>query len=121
MEPDSFTLLPPAHVLRANPVVTCMTDDMLAQDDHDDISWDWYTIAQTANGDYFTIDLHPQRLGRCYDSFHETHAMPGDSPILGFSFDEFLVRIIAHIQRSKDTDLGWEATLRSISLGDAYA
>lgn len=117
---DSFSVLPPRRVLLANPIVTCISEEELAQYGRDDISWDWYTIAQTANGDFFTIDLNPNRLGRCYDSFHETHASPGDSPILGFSFTEFLCRMMRHIQSSKATEWNWEETLKSISLEDAY-
>ena len=86
-----------------------------------EISWDWYTIAVTGNGDYFSIDLNPRRLGRCYDSNHETHALRGQTPILGFSFTEFLTRIIARIDNTRGTNWNWEeGGFDTMSLGDAF-
>ena len=38
------------------------------------ISESWYIIAHDFNGDYLTIDLGPERLGKCYDSFHELYS-----------------------------------------------
>ena len=78
---DSFSVLPPGRVVLANPLVCCMPEEEFRKlDGADDISWDWYAIAVDGNGDYFSIDLSPIRLGRCYDSGHETHAQVGDTP-----------------------------------------
>ena len=41
----------------------------------DDITVDWFIIADDSNGTYLSIDLDAERLGRCYDSFHETHGL----------------------------------------------
>jgi len=51
---DSFSVLSPLQVLPANPLIAFSE---LSQENDNDISWDWYSIAQTANGDYFTIGL----------------------------------------------------------------
>lgn len=120
---DEFTLLPARQVVLANPVVMATPEAELLKmcAEHRDISWDWYVIARDGNGDYMSIDLHPRRLGRCYDSFHETHANPGLTAILGFSFSQFLERIIAHIESTRTTNWNWVAGgLGTMSLGDAY-
>ncbi|MHC4252463.1 MAG: SMI1/KNR4 family protein, partial [Planctomycetota bacterium] len=72
------TVLPPARVKLANRQIALLQDAT----DSDDISWSWYTIADDGNGDYFTVDCAPQRLGRCYNSFHETHGIAGQTPIV---------------------------------------
>lgn len=120
---DSFSVLPPEKVVLANPVVCCIPEEQLRTMglDDDAISWDWYTIAVDGNGDYCSIDLNPRRLGRCYDSFHETHATRGGSPILGFSFTEFLTRLVARIESTRNSNWNWtEGGLGTMSLGDAY-
>jgi antitoxin YokJ len=59
-----------------------------------DISASWYALVFDGNGDYLSIDCHPERLGRCYDTFHETFASPGSTPIIATSFTELLVRLL---------------------------
>lgn len=60
----------------------------------DDISASWYALVFDGNGDYLSIDLHPERLGRCYDTFHETFASPGSTPIVATSFTDLLERLL---------------------------
>jgi len=60
----------------------------------DDISWSWYVLAVGDNSQYITIDLSPERLGYCYDSYWELH--PHDSEIIATSFTDFLSRILAN-------------------------
>jgi antitoxin YokJ len=79
-------IVPPDRVVPANPVI-------VGQEYADDITASWHIIADDGNGDYLTIDLHPERLGRCYDSFHETHGLVGDCPIIARSFSELLHRL----------------------------
>ena len=43
--------------------------------------------------DYISIDLAPERLGRCYDSYHDCHATDR-SCIVALSFTELVNRII---------------------------
>jgi len=66
-------------------------NDLLAS--KEDISWAWYIVGEGENGQLITIDLAPERLGRCYDSFWDCHAMPGYSPIVAKSFTELLLRL----------------------------
>jgi hypothetical protein len=86
-------IVPPTQCLLANPVILGRRSEEARQDSGDDISWSWYIIAQDENGDYLSIDFDQQRLGRCYDSFHETHGLVGDTPIIARSFTELLTRL----------------------------
>jgi hypothetical protein len=54
------------------------------------IEHSWYALAHVRDGDYFGIDLLPQRLGRCYDCFHETYGSPGYCNVIALSFTELL-------------------------------
>lgn len=78
-------VLPPVAVVRANPVI-------VGQRVEGDRSDDWYLIAHDGNGDYLTLDCSPERAGHCYDSFHETHGLAGQTPIIARSFTESLAR-----------------------------
>lgn len=60
----------------------------------DDITASWYVIAVTDNGDYVSIDLDPDRLGRCYDSHHEVHGLAGECPVIALSFSELVERLL---------------------------
>jgi len=98
----------PKEVVPANPVIA-------GEQVGDDISASWYVIANDGAGEYLTIDLHPQRLGRCYDSFSDRHGVAGSCPIIATSFTDFLERLVANQGRH------WywlEPDFRS--LGDAY-
>src|SRR5436190_21183044 len=56
----------------------------------------WYALAHVRDGNYFAIDLHPSRLGRCYDVFHECFLdMPDECAIIALSFTELLQRTAA--------------------------
>lgn len=77
-----ISIVSPARFRRANPVV-------LKSDCIDDISYHWFIVAENA-GDIITIDCHPDRLGRCYDSHFEGHAMPGSCPIIARGFTSLL-------------------------------
>ena len=115
-----LVILPPDKVLLANPVISSISETEFSIYGKDDISWSWYVIAATDNGDYFSIDLSPERAGRCYDSFHETHALRGNTDVIAHTFTEFLERIF-HLLRSCQSDGGfWEDKLKSLCLSDAY-
>ena len=81
----------------------------------DDISNDWFVIGRSGEEQYFSIDLASDRVGRCYDSFWETHASPGESPIVARSFTEFLDSLL----KAEGQYWYWLAEGFS-SLGDAY-
>lgn len=61
-----------------------------------DISDQWFTVASDGNGDYLSIDLGVAHNGRCYDSFHETHALVGSTPVIASSFTDLLARLLAN-------------------------
>ena len=81
------SVVPPQEVVPANPVIVGEVVD-------DDISESWHILADDLNGDYFTIDLSKKRLGRCYDSFWDSHAQVGDCKIVAVSFTDFLTRML---------------------------
>ncbi|MDF9801441.1 hypothetical protein OKW21_006750 [Catalinimonas alkaloidigena] len=59
--------------------------------DIDDISNNWFLIGKEDNlGQYISIDLSEGKRGQCYDSFHETHGLVGNSPIIAKSFSDLL-------------------------------
>ncbi|QYR24100.1 SMI1/KNR4 family protein [Paenibacillus sp. sptzw28] len=81
----------------------------------DDISSHWYVIGKGGTSEYISIDLAPERYGRCYDSFAETFGLAGDSPIIASSFTELLKRLIDN----KGERYYWLDD-NFIPIGDAY-
>lgn len=109
----------PRGFVLANPII--LTDVFEEPDSIDlanieHVSWAWYLVSKNHGGEYITVDLAPARLGRCYYSFWDSHAMRGGSPIIANSFMELLERLLA----AKGQEGGyWEAP-GFVSLGDAY-
>ncbi|MBP1960824.1 SMI1/KNR4 family protein [Paenibacillus aceris] len=103
-----YRVIPPIEINLANL-------EILGEEVEDDITKDWYTIVDCGNGDFITIDLHPERLGRCYDSFHETHGLVGETPIIALSFAELLDQLF----QFKGNRIFWLED-NFIALGDAY-
>lgn len=60
----------------------------------DDITSSWYIFAEGRSGEFVTVDLHPSRRGRCYDSYIDRHGIVGSCPILALSFTEFLKEVL---------------------------
>lgn len=107
-EPCSWEVLAPDNFTLANPIIVGKLCEY-------DISSEWYTICRDNNGNYITIDLNPERLGRCYDSFLEVHGLVGDCAVVANSFTELLSQLI----KSKGKNLYWlESDFKR--LGDAY-
>jgi hypothetical protein len=104
----SHFILPPDAVVLANLV-------LVGERARDDRSDSWYLIAHDGNGDYLTLDCGPERTGWCYDSFHETHGQPGETPVIAHSFTDLLARCYAN-------QGGYPYWLRADfgPLGDAY-
>jgi antitoxin YokJ len=113
--PYSVTIVPPTRCVLANPVILGEVSELAQVEEGEDISWSWYIIADCGNGDYLTIDLSQERLGRCYDSFHETYGLRGDTPIIARSFTE----LVTSLYERRGQYWYW---LRPdfISFGDAY-
>jgi hypothetical protein len=85
-QPYSIRLVPPEMFVKANPVIRgCHGDG--------DISFDWFIAAQS-QGEYITIDLGRGRVGRCYDSFWDRHALRGSSPIIALTFTELVRELV---------------------------
>lgn len=102
VSPDRFVL--------ANPVIVKELCEY-------DISSDWYIIGDDRNGNYITIDLNKGRLGKCYDSHSDCHAIAGSCPVIANSFTELLIRIIE--TKGEGTCWYWYEDDFD-SLGDAY-
>lgn len=103
-----FRVVGPEAFVQANSVIAGVTGE-------DDISYSWYILGRGGSHEHVTIDLDESRLGRCYDSFWDRHAVAGSSPIIALSMTDLLSRIFAN--RGKpwywlQPDYG--------SLGDAY-
>jgi antitoxin YokJ len=79
--------VPPEQVVPANPVI-------VGEKGEGDLSEGWYIIASDGQGEYLTIDCHPARLGRCYDSFSDRHGVRGSCPIIATSFGTLLQRLL---------------------------
>ncbi|MDQ0418840.1 hypothetical protein J2Z48_003045 [Croceifilum oryzae] len=80
-------IVPPKFFVPANPV-------MLGGRYEEDISSNWYIIADDLSGEYLTIDLESERFGYCYDSFHDRHGVVGESQIIALSFTELLCNLV---------------------------
>ncbi len=111
-------IMPPDRLILANPIIYAgiTTEELMSTIPEDDISWSWYIIGESENGgEYITIDLAPERLGRCYESFWETHATPNHSPIIATSFTNLIERLL----NAKGHHWYWLQS-EFQSLGDAY-
>jgi hypothetical protein len=105
--PYEFEIVSPDEFVRANPVI------VLQPHEHD-VSYNWFIIVQSSP-QYISIDLNPSRVGRCYDSFWDRHALRGTCPVIARSFTELLERLLS----AKGEELFWLST-EFVSLGDAY-
>ena len=84
--PFPFFIVGPHELLPSNP-------EIVGKPCLDDISSSWHIVARDPNGDCLTIDLDRGRAGRCYDSFHETHGLIGQTPVIARSFTELVHRL----------------------------
>jgi hypothetical protein len=101
-------ILPPDSIVLANPL-------LVGELCEEDISSNWYVIAKDCDGQYITIDFDGSRLGRCYESFTDSHGLVGDCPIIANSFSDFLDQLLI----AKGRYCYWtESSFKS--LGDAY-
>ncbi|MBD3922930.1 SMI1/KNR4 family protein [Paenibacillus sp. PR3] len=92
---NCIEILPPMDVLPSNKVILSEeTYNELLLDEELDISMNWYTIGRYDCYEYISIDfsIDRNRAGRCYDSFHETHAISGSNQIITKSLEELIER-----------------------------
>jgi hypothetical protein len=62
-----------------------------------DRSFYWYVIAEmddSATSERVVIDLHPHRLGRCYEAFWDRFAIAGSMPVVAASITELLEHLL---------------------------
>lgn len=81
------TIVSPDGFVRANPLI-------LGRDAPDDITDSWYVVATGGSGEHLTVDCHPERSGRCHDSFWDSHGVAGSCPIVAMSLTELLRRLL---------------------------
>jgi antitoxin YokJ len=103
-----ITIVSPTDFVKANPVIAGV-------EGKGDISEFWY-IAAKSGEQYITIDLHPQRIGRCYDSFWDRHAVAGSCPIIAKSYRELIQRLVC-----SSGDSWFWLDREFVNYGDAYA
>jgi len=114
----SYSILSPEKVVLANPVLLGeeLAEEIWSDSKYRrDITLDCYLIAHDRNGDYLVIDLNENRLGLCYDAFHETYGLAGNMPIIAGSFTDLL----RHLIENKGQSIYWLDD-NFTSLGDAY-
>lgn len=80
-----------------------------------DITLDCYTIVEDHNGDFIVVDLNRNRVGLCYDAFHETYGLVGNMPIIAQCFSELIELLI----ENKGESIYW-LEKDFIAIGDAY-
>ncbi len=103
----------PQDLVVANPVIFSGVDNSDLTATKGDLSWSWYLIGKGPNSQFITIDLAPERLGMCYDSFWDRH--PRDSDIIAHSFTELLSGLL----KTRGEYYYWDA-LDFKSLGNPY-
>lgn len=109
----TMEIVAPQNFVLANPEILSSGWEQYVP--KDDISNDWYIVAQAGVEQRISIDLGKERLGRCYDSFWDRHASPGESPIVATCFTDLLEQIF----RASGGYWFWLADSFK-SLGDAY-
>jgi hypothetical protein len=107
-QPFGIHLRGPDQLVPSNPLVVGV---QIAEDR----SSSWYAVANDFGGEVISIDLHPARLGRCYDSFSDRHGVAGSCAVVAESFSE----LVEHLMRARGRHWWWlEPEFKS--LGDAY-
>jgi hypothetical protein len=85
----AWRLVGPAEFVPANLAV-------LRQHPLGDRSDDWYVIAEQSGEPTWrlSLDMSQAHGGRCYDSFHETHGLRGDTPVVALTLAELVERLL---------------------------
>lgn len=104
----SIKIVAPSEFVLANPII-------IGELCEEDITSEWYIVADDENGNYLTIDLSPHRLGRCYDSFWDRHGLVGECPIIAKSFTQLLENLFYN-----QGEYWYWYKKDFVSLGDAY-
>ncbi len=89
--------------------------EIVGEEIDNDISSSWFVIAEGRSGEYVSIDLGPEHLGRCYDSYVDRHGVAGSCAVIALSFCEFLERCLL----AKGDRYYWLVD-QFVGYGDAY-
>lgn len=105
-----FEIVPPNKFIHSNIAI-------LEESFKDDISNDWFIIAQSpkTNDFFISIDLNKDRKGLYYDSFYERYGLIGEMPIIATSLEQLLENLLL----SQGNNIYWESE-NFVSIGDAY-
>jgi antitoxin YokJ len=100
-----YTVLPPNKVKPSTPIIFGAEGMNEFKRDlaGDDPTNNFFTIVEDDNGDYLVLDLDSERLGFCYDAFHENYGSPGDMPVIALDFTELLTRLV----ENEGKDIYW--------------
>jgi hypothetical protein len=104
----------PARLVPADPVI-------LGEDSGDPLPRGCYVIAESDEGgaaERITIDLHPDRLGRCYYSFWDSYPTRGSMGVVA-SFSELLGRLLEFEGEDGELFPCWRAD-DFVPVADAY-
>lgn len=116
----SVRIVPPQEVCSANYVIIGeeLINSEIEKGNYDkeqEISEDWYIIADLYNSDYLVIDFNSKRKGLCYKAFWDSYPEVGSTPIIARSFTELLNCLVEN-----DGDYWYFLKKDYVSYGDAY-
>jgi antitoxin YokJ len=114
--PYSVRILTPDEVIRTTPIF--WDDEILDAADESieiKVSSSWYVIVDLHDSNYLSIDLNRSRLGRCYQTFWDSYAVIGETPIVASSFSDLLERLLEN-----QGDYWYFLKNDFVPLGDAY-
>ena len=114
--PFTWYVSGPDRLVAANPrLLTPEVAAQVADEEPDDLTNGCYVIADggrdAATDPHIVIDLHRQRLGRCYDTFWDRYGLVGDMPVVALTIAELLRSLLA---------TGGDEAVLLARYGDAY-
>ena len=93
----SVRIVPPDEFVLANPVILgeeIINYEIEKGNYENEISKEWYIVADLYNSDYIVIDMNKKRKGKCYKAFWDSYPDEGDTPIISLSFTELLEKLL---------------------------
>lgn len=98
--PFTWQVSGPDQLVPASPrLLTPAIAAKVAQEHPDDLTNTCYVIAnsgeESSTDPHVVIDLHPHRLGRCYDAYWDTYGLVGEMPVVAVTITELLHVLLA--------------------------
>jgi antitoxin YokJ len=95
----------PDRVVAASPrLLTPEIATRVAVENPEDLTNECYVIAdggrESSTDANIVVDLHPDRLGRCYVAFWDTYGVVGEMPIVALTMAELLRALLEHDGRA---------------------